>query len=69
MRHSIVYYICIGLLIGVSNGNMDSKYSFEHKAKSVIYWPMYMMNYFNAVSNINQVNQNEIQRSYESRNR
>ena len=66
MKEFIPYYLVIGFIIATGNGNLDSKYDLTYKTKSVLYWPMFAMNYFNAVSEINQVNKQEIAKSMQN---
>jgi hypothetical protein len=67
MFNSIVYYTLVGMMIATSAGNLDSKYNLEYKIKSTLYWPVYAVNYFNAVSNINKVDIVQVQRDAQNR--
>ncbi len=60
MVNKIILYLFIGLVISAYNGNLNSCYTTEYRVKSVLYWPVYAVNYFNAISNINQVDEKEI---------
>jgi len=62
MYYTVLYYVIIGFIIATMNGNLDSKYDQTYKTKSVLYWPVYAINYFNATSNINQVDVEKVKR-------
>ncbi len=67
MYYTALHYVIIGFIIATMNGNLDSKYDQMHKTKSVLYWPVYAINYFNATSDINQVDIEKVKREIAER--
>lgn len=56
----ILWYVIIGLTVSAWNGNLDTKYSDEQRIKSVLYWPTFAINYYNARSKVNQVDEEKL---------
>jgi hypothetical protein len=63
----IMLYIIIGMMIATYTGNLDSKYNTKRKVFATLTWPIFVMNYFNAVTNIQLVDIDKLKRELAER--
>jgi hypothetical protein len=64
---TFLIYIIIGMMVSTYTGNLDSKYDTKRKIYSTLSWPIFAMNYFNTVSNIQQVDIEKVKKELAER--